>query len=576
MPYLKLNFGQASNKGRKRINQDAVAAQLPDYRLLALKGAAFAVADGVSSSQVSQIASQTAVKNFMSDYYCTSPAWSVESSIARVVQSLNAWLYAQSQRAPSRYERDKGYICTFTSLVLRSNTAYIAHVGDSLVLRIRKEKVEQLTEVHRRELSAEVSFLTRGLGIDQVVSIQQVTTPIKVGDIFLLATDGIFEAMSQSQVVGMIREFKGEDFDVLAKNLLDKAYAQGSKDNLSVQIVCVEKLPSVQVSELNVDLEQLKIPPNLRPRTEFDGYQVLRRLYSSPRSHVYLVRDMTEEKLCVIKTPTQEYQHDKGYLEQFLLEEWIAHRLNSPHVLKALPHKEQSEQRYLYTLMEYIEGQTLRQWMIDNPHPSIDQVRRIINQVAKGLQAFHRQEMIYQDLRPENIMIDQNAVVKLIDFGAVYVPGIDDIRSQARHNVMPGTQQYSAPEYFLNQRITAKADVFSLAVITYEMLMRRLPYGNKIAQAQSNRAIKKLQYEFISATHSGVPRWFDLVLKRGLEIDSNKRFSYVSEFVYELNSPSKNFTRIEKLSLMERYPLQFWQTVSALLALTVVLLLLFY
>ena len=71
-----------------------------------------------------------------------------------------------------------------------------------------------------------------------------------------------------------------------------------------------------------------------------------------------------------------------------------------------------------------MEGQTLTQWMIDNPRPDLETVRGIVEQIANGLRAFHRKEMLHQDLRPDNIMIDKTGTVKIIDFGSTSVAGV--------------------------------------------------------------------------------------------------------------------------------------------------------
>jgi serine/threonine protein kinase len=78
----------------------------------------------------------------------------------------------------------------------------------------------------------------------------------------------------------------------------------------------------------------------------------------------------------------------------------------------------------VYVATEFIDGQTLSQWMIDNPRPDLETVRGLVEQIAKGLRAFHRLEMLHQDLRPENIMIDKTGTAKIIDFGATRVAGL--------------------------------------------------------------------------------------------------------------------------------------------------------
>ena len=82
----------------------------------------------------------------------------------------------------------------------------------------------------------------------------------------------------------------------------------------------------------------------------------------------------------------------------------------------------------------------------------------MIEQIAKGLQAFHRQEMIHQDIRPENILIDTHGTVKIIDFGSTRVEGIEEINSLIQQENMLGTLQYSAPEYFLQETGTTASE----------------------------------------------------------------------------------------------------------------------
>ena len=128
---LAITVGQYSDAGRKPANQDFHGVYTPDEPQLSSKGIAAAIADGISTSKVSQVASETAVTGFLSDYYCTSDAWSVRKSALRVLHATNSWLYSQSRKSPDRFNRDKGYICTFSALVIKSRNAHIFHCGDT-------------------------------------------------------------------------------------------------------------------------------------------------------------------------------------------------------------------------------------------------------------------------------------------------------------------------------------------------------------------------------------------------------------------------------------------------------------
>eukprot|EP01031_Cornospumella_fuschlensis_P008273 gene8273-biopygen6948 len=102
MGELKISAGQYSEKGRKETNQDFHGICLPRGAQLASKGIAVALADGISSSAVSDVASQYAVTGFLEDYYCTSDAWSVKTSAERILSATNSWLHAQTQRPTQR------------------------------------------------------------------------------------------------------------------------------------------------------------------------------------------------------------------------------------------------------------------------------------------------------------------------------------------------------------------------------------------------------------------------------------------------------------------------------------------
>src|SRR3954468_6183787 len=128
---LQISIGQCSDKGCKEINQDFHGALIPDQPLLGTKGIAVVVADGISSSDVSQDASESAIKSFLTDYYCTSEAWSVKTSAQRVIAATNSWLHSQTRRGPYPYDKDKGYVCTLSAMVFKSTAAHIFHVGDA-------------------------------------------------------------------------------------------------------------------------------------------------------------------------------------------------------------------------------------------------------------------------------------------------------------------------------------------------------------------------------------------------------------------------------------------------------------
>ncbi|MES2818768.1 MAG: bifunctional protein-serine/threonine kinase/phosphatase [Pseudomonadota bacterium] len=567
---LKVSVGQHSDKGRKALNQDFHGVYLPNEPQLSAKGIALALADGISSSDVSQIASETAVKGFLEDYFCTSEAWSVKKSAQRVLVATNSWLHAQTQRSQYRFDKDRGYVCTLSALVIKSTTAHLFHVGDTRIYRLRGGALEQLTRDHRVWVSEDKSYLGRALGINPQLEIDYQALPVERGDCFLLATDGVYEHASERFIGDSIARH-GDDLEGAAKSIVAEAYAQGSSDNLTLQILRVDDLPGQEAEALSPQLQELALPPLLDARMLFDGYRIVRELHASSRSHVYLAVDEASNLPVVLKTPSIDLQRDAAYLERFLAEEWIARRINSAHVLK--PCAQTRKRHYLYTATEFIEGQTLTQWLIDHPKPDLETVRGLVEQIARGLRAFHRLEMLHQDLRPDNIMIDSTGTLKIIDFGATRVAGLLDIAGPFERDERLGTAQYSAPEYFLGESGTPRSDYFSLGVITYQLLSGRLPYGTEMAKTRTKAAQYRLNYLPLRDENREIPAWIDDVLKKAVHPNPLKRYAELSEFVFDLRQPNREFLSKTRPPLLERNPLLFWKSLCLILALVIVVLL---
>ncbi|WP_431131416.1 protein kinase domain-containing protein [Variovorax paradoxus] len=568
-PGLAISIGQHSDKGRKDSNQDFHGAALPEAGTRHAKGVAIAIADGISSSDVSHVASEAAVRSFLTDYYCTSDAWSVSRSAQRVLTATNAWLHAQTQSGGGRFDKDRGYVCTFSALVIRSATAHVFHVGDTRVYRWHAEALEQLTEDHRVLVADGHSYLSRALGVGPHIEIDYQAVAVEKGDVFLLTSDGVHEHVDAA-AIGAALAAHPHDLDAAARTIAEEAYRRGSPDNLTVQVVRIDALPDGDFNELHAQRAALQLPPVLDARMRFDGYTIVRDLHRSHRSHIYLAVDDDTGQSVVLKTPSIDLQNDEAHLDRFLLEEWVARRIDSAHVLK--PHVPDRKRNYLYVAMEFVDGQTLAQWMVDNPRPSLESVRRIVEQLAKGLQAFHRMEMLHQDLRPENVMIDRTGTVRIIDFGSAWVAGLGD-NTLAEPDQILGTVQYTAPEYFLGEGGSARSDLFSLAVIVYQMLTGRLPYGAEAARIRTRADQRNLQYRSALDAQRAIPAWIDEVLRKALHPNPLKRHEALSEFVQDLRQPHPDFLNRRGTPLVEKNPVVFWKCATLLLSIALVVLL---
>lgn len=179
----------------------------------------------------------------------------------------------------------------------------------------------------------------------------------------------------------------------------------------------------------------------------------------------------------------------------------------------------------------------------------------------------HRAEIIHRDLRPENILIDDQGTVTIIDFGEVNIAGLEGVNTD---NTVPGSLQYTAPEYLLGAAGTAGSDVFSLGVLTYQILSGQLPYGLKLSSAHSKKAQHQLNVKSLLELGIRIPDWSVYAINKALDIDPKRRYKEVSEFMYELNSPSSDFKPNQKTAWIDRDPVRFWQGVSIALLIVVI------
>lgn len=553
---LRVSIGQFSSAGRKPENQDFHGALIPGGEALALKGITLAVADGISSSRVSAEAAETAVKALLADYYATPDSWTARTAATRVIAATNAWLHGQNN---SVGDINQGRVCTLSALIAKGREAHVLHIGDSWVSRLTGASLEPLTTDHRLTLSAEECYLGRALGIDATVEIDYRRVPLSVGDIFLLSTDGVHDFITGTMVRDAVAT---GDLDQAARQLADAALRAGSRDNLTVQILRIDALPD-GADALGTDAARLPVPPLPRPGDSIDGFRIHRQIHATARSHVYLATDAQGREVA-LKIPATEMAQDENYLRRFVLEDWIARRIHSPHVLRAASRAGRSTA--LYAVTELVRGVTLRQWMTDNPAPPLDLVRDIAAQIAAGLRALHRREMVHQDLRPENIMIDVSGTVTIIDLGSAAVAGVEEARPGLLGQ-LPGTYQYTAPEYFASDAVSWRSDQYALGVILYEMLCGRLPYGTQVARVRSRRDQARLTYRSARDDDSTLPAWVDMTLRRATHPDPLRRYDALSEFVADLRRPGADWRATRHVPLVQRNPVQFWQSVSAILAL---------
>lgn len=622
-PANTLSVSAFSTAGVKAINQDAYAFYISDNPN---QSSVFVIADGVSSSTVSQIASDFATRQFIKLFNMAPEQWSVKTRAETIIKEINALLYTRTQKSPFCYTPEKGYVCTFTVAVVTGNRVDVFHVGDCQIQVLSKNAQSPilLTKPHRQVSESEPSqsYLTKALGVKANIDIDHTTLTLNSSSTLSISSDGVYEFVSLPTILKKINEA-----EMLSENqaalVVHEAFSRGSDDNLTLLLVKVlvassdglnvhrhppyegvstsphssvlnrplgdQLIPNSEVSDAVVnysnqqsDLQVCEEPAtaNLSTGDEIDGLKLERQLYTSARSHAFIATHSSCEAIhtnspVVVKTPATDFALSPKMLNEFLIESWFARRINSSHVIKSptftdlgLPYSPSA----FYSVSEYVQGQTLAQWAVDNHTPPLEQVRNIIEQVGKGLQAMHRQGILHRDIRPDNIIISEQGHCTTIDLGSA---ALADAPSLYSDTPIPGAALFAAPEYFIGNVGSERSDLFSLAVLTYYLLCGRYPYRTKLAHCRTLAEQKKLTYQTALDPKRPIPNWVDSALKRALHVNPDKRFSTLSEFLFSLRYPNPS-QHTEYEPLVKRHPLFVYKVlILALIFSNLVTLILF-
>lgn len=581
----QLSIAMLSLSGTKPSNDDSFIAAAPVAAQSRIKGQLFAIADGVSHANKAAEASWYCLNELRRNYFSSATSWSTQKAISQSLQKINTQLYAntsdkhdtiKSKMSNPNFntsaEREQ-WLSTLSCAVIKGNKAHVFHVGDSQIGVLRDGCFQCLTKPHNSHFGGHSKVLTRAMGADSHLQVDYSTFQIQLNDVLVFTTDGVHEFVSESEIINSISSSSGLDKSV--RDIVEIAKQNKSDDNLTCMLVKIESLNLSVEFEFDQLIATKKIPRALSPGNIIDDYEILEVIHETARSHLYLAADRdhtsgSPRKRYAIKIPSINFEDDKEYLQRFLREAWISQLVASPNVLSVLPLNQDSP--FLYQVYEYIEGQTLRQWIDDTPSPSINNVRRIIERIAKALRQFKRLDIVHGDIKPENIMLDKDENIKLIDFGDASVAALDELIFDESMPSAAGTINYLAPEVITTFRSSHQSDLFSLGVIAYEMLTGTLPYPD-LSEVNKHRLGKiKIHYQSAKDKRHSLPYWIDLALKKAVEPDPSMRYETYSEFISDLGKPRGQIeTDYFSQPLIERDPVKFWRTLCVILSLLLLL-----
>ena len=214
-------------------------------------------------------------------------------------------------------------------------------------------------------------------------------------------------------------------------------------------------------------------------------YRIIRPVGNGGMAEVFLAHDELLDRDVAVKMLRDQFLGDKELLEQFKREAKSAARLVHPYIINIYDVASEGDNQYI--VMEYVDGVTLKEYMQEHKL-SLNAVLEIGVRLADALQHAHSQKIIHCDIKPQNILLDQNMNPKIADFGiAKMVTNQTMVYSKS----VMGSVHYISPEQASGGQITASSDVYSLGIVLFEMLTGQVPYKGTTAVAVAMMHVEK-------------------------------------------------------------------------------------
>lgn len=299
-------------------------------------------------------------------------------------------------------------------------------------------------------------------------------------------------------------------------------------------------LASILLTKGLVTKRQLE---RLRPKIEesktsqqIPGYQIIERLGAGAMATVYKARQLSLDRLVAIKILPQKFTNNPQFVERFYQEGKAAAKLNHPHIVQAIDVGQSGE--YHYFVMEYVKGHTVYDDIVKMGKYPEDMALKIIIETAKALEHAHQAGFIHRDVKPKNIMINEEGTAKLADMGLARAVS-DREAAEAEQGKAFGTPYYISPEQIRGKMdIDFRADIYSLGCTFYHMVTGRVPFDGPNPSAVMHKHLKE---DVIPPDHlnpsltSGIGEIIEVCMAK----DRDHRYNSTSDLLQDLHALAK-------------------------------------
>jgi serine/threonine protein phosphatase PrpC len=548
---MEVTYGSATSVGSVRTNnEDRMHFVRPEDAEQRLKRGVLAVlADGAGGHGFGEVASQLAVTTLVRCFEEAGGDEAPNPLLWRMFNAANLAVYDQGMIQQADGERRMA--TTLTALLFRYNEVFVGHVGDCRAYLVHQGRIERLTTDHSyvgmqvkmgllSEHDAATSemrtMLTRLIGQNPTIQVDFNKATVHEGDIVVQCCDGIHGCVTDSEICETVLR---ESPDAACQHLIDMAIKRGSEDNVTVQIIRVNKVNQVGYYRgALVCQEESKAAMTGEPQVGqvLDArFEITELVSRSGMGSIFKAVDLENGDTVALKVPFMNFESDPAFYARFQREEEIGKKLDHPGILKIKPISGKRSRPYF--AMEFLQGRTLDEVIRASEMLPVDKALNLASRICEALDYMHKHDIVHRDMKPANIMVCDDGSIRIMDFGIAKAQAMRRITFGGFSPTM-GTPDYMAPEQVKGKRGDGRTDLYSLGAILYEMVTGRVPFEGPNAYMVMNarligdpRAPRKINPEIS-------PQIEEIIL-HAMERDPVDRYANAAEMKADLDAPDK-------------------------------------
>lgn len=261
-----------------------------------------------------------------------------------------------------------------------------------------------------------------------------------------------------------------------------------------------------------------------------DRYQIIRSIGEGGMANVYLAHDMILDRDVAVKILRGDLADDEKFVRRFQREAIAASSLSHPNIVEMYDVGEDNGKYYI--VMEYVEGKTLKSLIKKRGALTLPEVIDIMQQLTSAISCAHDSNIIHRDIKPQNVLIKEDGIVKITDFGIAMALNSNEL---TQTNSVMGSVHYLPPEQANGKGATLKSDIYSLGIVMFELLTGKLPFRGENAVEIAIKQMKN-QIPSVCSINENIPQSVENVILKACAKNPKNRYNTVKEMYADIET----------------------------------------